>query len=133
MASRAGRQGSMSPDLKQLISDAPQTAGKSIPSGSGEEGCKVCGRDEDHANLLLCEACNEEYHTYCLDPPLECVPDDDWFCGEFLYTSLNVLHCCILFDMSRVTYLMQLSVVHGHFCEKQTAAKSSILSKMMMV
>eukprot|EP00956_Cyclotella_meneghiniana_P004158 scaffold5102_cov76-Cyclotella_meneghiniana.AAC.12 len=84
MASRAGRQGSMSPDLKQLISDAPQTGGKgkSIPSGHGEEGCKVCGRDEDHANLLLCEACNEEYHTYCLDPPLECVPDDDWFCDS---------------------------------------------------
>lgn len=88
MASQAGRQGSMSPDLKQLISDAPQTGGKgkSIPSGHGEEGCKVCGRDEDHANLLLCEACNEEYHTYCLDPPLECVPDDDWFCGEFVYS-----------------------------------------------
>ena len=26
-------------------------------------GCLACGRDDDHANLLLCEACNAEYHT----------------------------------------------------------------------
>ena len=27
-------------------------------------GCLTCGEDDDHANLLLCEACNAEYHTY---------------------------------------------------------------------
>ena len=27
-------------------------------------GCLACGDDDDHANLLLCEACNAEYHTY---------------------------------------------------------------------
>jgi hypothetical protein len=27
-------------------------------------GCLCCGADDDHANLLLCEACNAEYHTY---------------------------------------------------------------------
>ena len=27
-------------------------------------GCLACGADDDHANLLLCEACNAEYHTY---------------------------------------------------------------------
>ncbi len=30
-------------------------------------GCLACGRDDDHANLLLCEACNAEYHT-CVFP-----------------------------------------------------------------
>ena len=44
-------------------------------------GCLACGEDDDHANLLLCEACNDEYHTYCLDPPLRSVPTGDWFCG----------------------------------------------------
>ena len=48
----------------------------------GEEGCKVCHRDVDHPNLLLCEACNDEYHTYCLKPPLQSVPEGDFFCGE---------------------------------------------------
>jgi hypothetical protein len=45
------------------------------------DGCLVCRRDDDHSNLLLCEGCETEIHTYCLDPPLNSVPDDDWFCG----------------------------------------------------
>ena len=45
-------------------------------------GCRVCQRDSDHANMLLCESCNDEYHTYCLNPPLESVPEDDFICGE---------------------------------------------------
>ena len=47
-----------------------------------DEGCMVCHRDVDHANLLLCEACNDEYHTYCLNPPLQSVPEGDFFCGK---------------------------------------------------
>ena len=47
-----------------------------------EEGCKVCGRDADHANLLLCESCNDEYHIYCLTTPLDSVPEGDFFCGK---------------------------------------------------
>jgi len=43
-------------------------------------GCLACGEDDDHANLLLCEACNAEYHTYCLEPPLRAVPNGDWYC-----------------------------------------------------
>ena len=27
-------------------------------------GCLACGRDDDHANIILCEACDAEYHTY---------------------------------------------------------------------
>lgn len=50
----------------------------------GAEGCKVCHQDNDHENLLLCEACNDEYHTYCLNPPLQSVPEGDFFCGKFL-------------------------------------------------
>lgn len=50
---------------------------------AAEEGCKVCGRDADHANLLLCECCNDEYHIYCLTPPLDSVPEGDFFCGKY--------------------------------------------------
>ena len=31
-------------------------------------GCLSCGADDDHANLLLCEMCNAEYHTYVQNP-----------------------------------------------------------------
>jgi hypothetical protein len=53
------------------------------PDASFGTGCLTCGEDDDHANLLLCEACNDEYHTYCLDPPLRSVPATDWFCGKY--------------------------------------------------
>jgi hypothetical protein len=46
-------------------------------------GCLACGDDDDHANILLCETCNAEYHTYCLSPPLRAVPAGDWYCGEY--------------------------------------------------
>ena len=90
MASRSGRQGTISPDLKQLMEGGGSAPAEQAPSPvaapNSDEGCRICRRDEDHANLLLCEACNDEYHTYCLKPPLQSVPDDDWFCGE--------LTCC---------------------------------------
>lgn len=34
-------------------------------------GCLSCGKDDDHANLLLCEMCNAEYHTYVMEPVLD--------------------------------------------------------------
>lgn len=61
---------------------------------SVESGCRICGFDDDHANLLLCEGCDTEVHTYCLTPPLEKVPTGDWFCGKlnavaFLFQCTN--------------------------------------------
>jgi hypothetical protein len=56
---------------------------KGPPGGNGEQlsGCFVCKLDNDHSNLLLCEGCNGEYHTYCLTPKLKAIPKDDWYCG----------------------------------------------------
>ena len=39
---------------------------KIVKQESFGTGCLACGRDDDHANLLLCETCNAEYHTYVL-------------------------------------------------------------------
>jgi PHD-finger len=45
------------------------------------EGCYLCHLNDHQDQILLCEYCNGEYHTYCLQPPLESVPDYDWYCG----------------------------------------------------
>jgi hypothetical protein len=50
-------------------------------NGEHFSGCFVCKLDNDHSNLLLCEGCNGEYHTYCLTPKLKAIPKDDWYCG----------------------------------------------------
>lgn len=61
------------------------------------DGCMVCHRDVDHANLLLCEACNDEYHTYCLNPPLQSVPEGDFFCGKKSFIILLYQLCIIIY------------------------------------
>ena len=66
--------------IKSKTIGSTSSVGSSVTSQ--ESGCQVCGFDDDHANLLLCEGCETEIHTYCLNPPLEKVPEGDWFCGK---------------------------------------------------
>ncbi|KAG0577270.1 hypothetical protein KC19_5G143600 [Ceratodon purpureus] len=47
-----------------------------------ESTCKVCGVDEDYGSIMLCDTCDAEYHTYCLNPPLTTVPEGNWFCPQ---------------------------------------------------
>ncbi len=42
--------------------------------------CLVCGRGDDEAMMLLCDGCDDSYHTYCLFPPLKEIPKGDWRC-----------------------------------------------------
>lgn len=44
--------------------------------------CEICKTIENPDKLLLCDNCDAPYHTYCLNPPLKEVPEDDWFCAE---------------------------------------------------
>ena len=41
--------------------------------------CVVCERPDDEPNMLVCD-CMIGYHIYCLSPPLQKVPDEDWKC-----------------------------------------------------
>jgi hypothetical protein len=44
--------------------------------------CQVC-RDHIHWDLmLLCDNCDAGWHTYCLSPPLDYVPDGKWICPD---------------------------------------------------
>ncbi|KAF7044844.1 hypothetical protein CFC21_054019 [Triticum aestivum] len=57
------------------------TATAKLPKAPWEYGiCKVCGIDRDDHIVLLCDGCDDEYHTYCLNPPLTRIPRGDWFC-----------------------------------------------------
>uniref|UniRef100_A0A1L8DFH9 Putative splicing factor arginine/serine-rich 19 n=1 Tax=Nyssomyia neivai TaxID=330878 RepID=A0A1L8DFH9_9DIPT len=43
--------------------------------------CTECNQSNFEETMLLCDSCNNGYHMHCLDPPLEQVPDGDWFCA----------------------------------------------------
>ncbi|XP_071767852.1 E3 ubiquitin-protein ligase UHRF1 [Centroberyx gerrardi] len=43
--------------------------------------CHICGIKQDPDKQLLCDECDMAFHTYCLDPPLTSIPEDeDWYC-----------------------------------------------------
>ncbi|XP_067110883.1 lysine-specific demethylase 5A isoform X2 [Osmerus mordax] len=44
--------------------------------------CLSCGRGDEEERLLLCDGCDDSYHTFCLIPPLQDVPRGDWRCPK---------------------------------------------------
>uniref|UniRef100_A0A3Q2Q258 [histone H3]-trimethyl-L-lysine(4) demethylase n=1 Tax=Fundulus heteroclitus TaxID=8078 RepID=A0A3Q2Q258_FUNHE len=44
--------------------------------------CRMCGRGDDDEKLLQCDSCDENYHTYCLLPPLTDTPKTKWKCPK---------------------------------------------------
>ncbi|KXG29684.1 methyl-CpG-binding domain-containing protein 9 isoform X2 [Sorghum bicolor] len=68
-------------EIHQELQDALTTANNKLPKAPWEDGvCKVCGIDRDDESVLLCDTCDSEYHTYCLNPPLARIPLGNWYC-----------------------------------------------------
>jgi hypothetical protein len=45
--------------------------------------CQICGLDHDEHTLLLCDYCDDGYHTACLG--MDCIPHlDQWYCDQCL-------------------------------------------------
>ncbi|EPX74120.1 Lid2 complex subunit [Schizosaccharomyces octosporus yFS286] len=58
-----------------------QVAGKRTFFERGEQ-CEFCASDSNPESILLCDGCECAYHISCLDPPLNAVPKDDWYCDS---------------------------------------------------
>ncbi|KNC82218.1 hypothetical protein SARC_05485 [Sphaeroforma arctica JP610] len=41
----------------------------------------TCAKCFTEGELIMCEACPNSYHLGCCMPPLESVPEGDWYCG----------------------------------------------------
>lgn len=44
--------------------------------------CEKCGSDDQDDVLLVCDDCERMYHTFCLDPRLDKVPEGGWKCND---------------------------------------------------
>ncbi|MGK3739384.1 MAG: hypothetical protein ACI90V_006231, partial [Bacillariaceae sp.] len=44
-----------------------------------DDVCAICA---DDGILIICDGCEKSYHKHCLDPPLDEVPEGDWFCSQ---------------------------------------------------
>jgi hypothetical protein len=58
----------------------PNIAGETYArlSKPGEDlPCQECQSPHNWADMLLCDNCDQGYHTYCLSPPLTEIPEGD--------------------------------------------------------
>uniref|UniRef100_A0A1I8EF68 PHD-type domain-containing protein n=1 Tax=Wuchereria bancrofti TaxID=6293 RepID=A0A1I8EF68_WUCBA len=58
--------------------DQEKKAKKERKKATEETLCMKCSKSSNPEVLLLCDLCDEAWHTWCLHPILWYVPDDDW-------------------------------------------------------
>lgn len=52
--------------------------------------CEVCRECDREDRMLLCDGCDLGYHLECLNPPMQQVPMDEWYCPECANNQLNM-------------------------------------------
>ena len=51
-------------------------------TGQKLQSCEICTITDSADKTLMCDACNKDYHMFCLSPKLKKIPSEDWFCPE---------------------------------------------------
>lgn len=52
--------------------------------------CLICNRGDSEENMLLCDGCDDSYHTFCLMPPIVEIPKGDWRCPKCTVEEVSV-------------------------------------------
>ncbi|XP_053618891.1 lysine-specific demethylase 5 isoform X2 [Plodia interpunctella] len=69
--------------------------------------CHVCGRGDIEEQMLLCDGCDDSYHTFCLVPPLADVPKGDWRCPVCLAEEVSKPAEAFGFEQASREYTLQ--------------------------
>ncbi|KAJ3612364.1 hypothetical protein NHX12_020640 [Muraenolepis orangiensis] len=78
--------------------------------------CLVCGRGDEEERLLLCDGCDDSYHTFCLIPPLHDVPRGDWRCPKCVAEECSKPREAFGFEQAVREYTLQsFGVMADHF------------------
>ncbi|KAB7505406.1 Bromodomain adjacent to zinc finger domain protein 2B, partial [Armadillidium nasatum] len=59
--------------------------------------CQFCHSGDFEEKLLLCDGCDRGYHTHCFKPPMNTIPDGDWYCYECVnkFSDGSQRHCLV--------------------------------------
>ncbi|KAI8377547.1 regulator of chromosome condensation 1/beta-lactamase-inhibitor protein II [Radiomyces spectabilis] len=61
----------------ELVQDLPKW-----PATETDDFCVKCRKDDNEDKILLCDKCDASTHTYCAVPPLQEIPEGDWYCDK---------------------------------------------------
>lgn len=59
---------------------APKAEKIRVPSNIYELNCELCKGGHHEDKIILCDQCDRGCHLFCLNPPLEEVPQGHWVC-----------------------------------------------------
>ncbi|XP_026271683.1 lysine-specific demethylase lid isoform X1 [Frankliniella occidentalis] len=80
--------------------------------------CQTCERGDAEESMLLCDGCDDSYHTFCLVPPLSEIPKGDWRCPKCLAEEVSKPLEAFGFEQAQREYSLQ------QFCEMADRFKS---------
>lgn len=83
-------------ELESVDDDRLKRAEKEANNDEDDSPCKYCNKPDDPDWILLCDSCDDGYHTDCCVPPLMLIPDGNWYCPpcehKMLLDSLKNFH-----------------------------------------
>ena len=69
--------------------------------------CHTCGRGDQEESMLLCDGCDDAFHTFCLLPPLAEIPKGDWRCPKCVAKECNKPKEAYGFEQAKRQYSLQ--------------------------
>lgn len=69
--------------------------------------CLNCNRGDVEEAMLLCDGCDDSYHTFCLIPPLNDIPKGDWRCPKCVVEEVNKPIEAFGFEQAQREYSLQ--------------------------
>ena len=69
--------------------------------------CQNCGKGDAEEQMLLCDGCDDSYHTFCLMPPLAEIPKGDWRCPKCIAAEVSKPMEAFGFEQAQKEYTLQ--------------------------
>uniref|UniRef100_T1IT35 [histone H3]-trimethyl-L-lysine(4) demethylase n=1 Tax=Strigamia maritima TaxID=126957 RepID=T1IT35_STRMM len=69
--------------------------------------CHKCTRGDAEESMLLCDGCDDSYHTFCLVPPLNDIPKGDWRCPRCIAVECRKPQEAFGFEQAIKEYTLQ--------------------------
>ncbi|XP_055847454.1 lysine-specific demethylase lid [Episyrphus balteatus] len=69
--------------------------------------CHICNRGDSEENMLLCDGCDDSYHTFCLIPALGSIPKGEWLCPRCVVEEVSKPTEAFGFEQAEREYTLQ--------------------------